>query len=62
MSAQAAALPALDETARRPRVTARAAHEASLLRLTSALLCEQNDEWRASKMDLDMNPAHPPLA
>ena len=47
-------------TARRPRVAARAPHEASLLRLASALLCEQNDELRASKRDLDMNPAHTP--
>ena len=37
-------------------------NEASLLRLISALLCEQSDEWLTSKIYLNMNAARPPHA
>ena len=50
------------ERKRRTRVAAPFPNEASLLRLVSALLCEQNDEWLTSKIYLNMNPVHPPLA
>jgi len=33
---------------------------ASLLRLTSALLCEINEEWLTGKSYLNMNPADLP--
>jgi hypothetical protein len=35
-------------------------NEASLLRLTSALLCEINEEWLTGKTYLNMNPADLP--
>lgn len=35
-------------------------NEASLLRLTSALLCEINEEWLTGKSYLNMNPADLP--
>jgi putative transposase len=47
---------------RRTAVAALFHNEASLLRLISALLCEQSDEWLTSKIYLNMNPAHPPHA
>lgn len=48
------------ELKRRTRVAAIFPNEASLLRLTTALLCEQSDEWSAGKIYLNMNPAEPP--
>ncbi len=50
------------ELKRRTRVAALFPNEASLLRLISAFLCEQSDEWLTSKIYLNMNPAHPPHA
>ena len=50
------------ELKRRTRVASLFPNEASLLRLVSALLCEQSDEWLTSKIYLNMNPVHPPLA
>mgnify|MGYP000002170352 FL=1 len=47
---------------RRTRVAALFPNEASLLRLISALLCGQSDEWLTSKIHLKMNPGHPPGA
>lgn len=34
--------------------------ETSLLRLVTALLCEQSDEWASSKVYLSMNSSVPP--
>jgi putative transposase len=48
------------ELKRRTRVAALFPNEASLLRLTTALLCEQSDEWSTGKIYLNMNPAEPP--
>ena len=48
------------ELKRRTRVAALFPNEASLLRLISALLCEQSDEWITSKIYLNMNPVTPP--
>ena len=48
------------ELKRRTRVAAIFPNEASLLRLVSALLCEQSDEWSAGKIYLNMNSAKPP--
>ena len=48
------------ELKRRTRVAALFPNEASLLRLVSALLCEQSDEWLTGKIYLNMNPAEPP--
>ena len=50
------------ELKRRTRVAALFPNKASLLRLISALLCEQSDEWLTSKIHLNMNPARPPHA
>ncbi len=50
------------ELKRRTRVAALFLNEASLLRLISALLCEQSDEWLTSKIYLNMNAARPPHA
>jgi transposase-like protein len=49
------------ELKRRTRVAALFPNEASLLRLVSALLCEQSDEWSTGKTYLNMNPAEPSL-
>jgi len=48
------------ELKRRTRVAAIFPNEASLLRLVSALLCEQSDEWSTGKIYLNMNPTEPP--
>lgn len=48
------------ELKRRTRVAALFPNEASLLRLTTALLCEQSDEWSTGKIYLNMTPAEPP--
>ena len=48
------------ELKRRTRVCALFPNEASLLRLVSALLCEQSAEWSTGKIYLNMNPALPP--
>jgi transposase-like protein len=42
------------ELQRRTRVAALFSNEASLLRLVSALLCEQSDEWSTGKIYLNM--------
>ena len=47
------------ELKRRTRVAALFPNEASLLRLVSALLCEQSDEWSTGKIYLNMNSAEP---
>jgi len=47
------------ELKRRTRVAALFPNEASLLRLISALLCEQSDEWSTGKIYLNMNPSEP---
>lgn len=47
------------ELKRRTRVASLFPNEASLLRLTSALLCEINEEWLTGKTYLNMNPADP---
>jgi putative transposase len=47
------------ELKRRTRVAAIFPNEASLLRLISALLCEQSDEWSTSKIYLNMNGTQP---
>lgn len=48
------------ELKRRTRVASLFPNEASLLRLTSALLCEINEEWLTGKTYLNMNPADLP--
>jgi putative transposase len=48
------------ELKRRTRVAALFPNEASLLRLVSALLCEQSDEWSTGKIYLNMNSTEPP--
>jgi putative transposase len=48
------------ELKRRTRVASLFPNEASLLRLVSALLCEQSDEWSTSKVYLNMNSTQPP--
>lgn len=48
------------ELKRRTRVAAIFPNEDSLLRLVTALLCEQSDEWATSKIYLSMNPQAPP--
>jgi len=48
------------ELKRRTRVASLFPNEASLLRLTSALLCEISDEWLTGKIYLNMNPADLP--
>jgi putative transposase len=48
------------ELKRRTRVAALFPNEASLLRLVSALLCEQSNEWSTNKIYLNMNLTHPP--
>lgn len=48
------------ELKRRTRVAAIFPNEASLLRLVSALLCEQSDEWSTGKIYLNMNSTEPP--
>ena len=48
------------ELKRRTRVVSLFPNEASLLRLTSALLCEISDEWLTGKIYLNMNPADLP--
>jgi transposase-like protein len=48
------------ELKRRTRVAALFPNEASLLRLVSALLCEQCDEWSTGKIYLNMNSTQPP--
>ena len=50
------------ERKRCTRVASLFPNEASLLRLISALLCEQSDEWLTSKIYLNMGPPHPPQA
>jgi len=45
---------------RRTRLASLFSNEASLLRLTSALLCEINEEWLTVKSYLNMNPADLP--
>ena len=50
------------ELKRRTRVAALFPNESSLLRLVSALLCEQSDEWLTGKIYLNMKPAYPPQA
>jgi transposase-like protein len=45
------------ELKRRTRVASLFPNEASLLRLTSTLLCEINEEWLSGKSYLNMNPA-----
>jgi putative transposase len=47
------------ELKRRTRVASLFPNEASLLRLVSALLCEQSDEWSTSKIYLNMNSTQP---
>lgn len=48
------------EIKRRTRVAAIFPNEDSLLRLVTALLCEQSDEWASSKIYLSMDsPSHP---
>lgn len=47
------------ELKRRTRVAALFPNEDSLLRLISALLCEQSDEWSTGKIYLNMNSAEP---
>jgi len=47
------------ELKRRTRVAALFPNEASLLRLVSALLCEQSDEWSTGKIYLNMNSTEP---
>jgi putative transposase len=48
------------ELKRRTRVAAIFPNEASLMRLTTALLCEQSDEWSTGKIYLNMNSTEPP--
>jgi putative transposase len=48
------------ELKRRTRVAAIFPNEASLLRLVSALLCEQSDEWSTGKVYLNINSTKPP--
>jgi putative transposase len=48
------------ELKRRTRVASLFPNETSLLRLTSALLCEISDEWLAGKIYLNMNPIDQP--
>lgn len=48
------------ELKRRTRVASLFPNETSLLRLTSALLCEISDEWLAGKIYLNMNPSDQP--
>lgn len=48
------------ELKRRTRVASLFPNEASLLRLTSALLCKISDEWTSTKIYLNMNPTDPP--
>jgi len=48
------------ELKRRTRVASLFPNEASLLRLTSALLCEINEEWLTGKIYLNMIPADLP--
>lgn len=48
------------ELKRRTRVASLFPNEASLLRLTSALLCEISEEWITGKIYLNMNPADLP--
>lgn len=50
------------ELKRRSRVASIFPNEASLLRLMSALLCEQNDEWLTGKVYLNMTPDTPDQA
>ena len=50
------------ELKRRTRVASIFPNEASLLRLTSAVLAEISDDWLSSKIYLDMNPSNPPTA
>jgi transposase-like protein len=48
------------ELKRRTRVARVFPNEASLLRLTTALLCETNDDWETGKIYLNMeNPTQP---
>jgi len=47
------------ELKRRTRVAAIFPNEAALLRLVSALLCEQSDEWASSKIYLSMDSPEP---
>jgi transposase-like protein len=47
------------ELKRRTRVAALFPNEDSLLRLVSALLCEQSDEWSTGKIYLNMNSTEP---
>jgi transposase-like protein len=48
------------ELKRRTRVASLFPNEASLLRLVSALLCEQSDEWSTGKIYLNMNSTESP--
>ena len=48
------------ELKRRTRVAALFPNEASLPRLTTALLCEQSDDWSTGNIYLKMNPSEPP--
>ena len=48
------------ELKRRTRVASLFPNEASLLRLTSALLCEISDEWLTGKIYLNMKPTDTP--
>ena len=50
------------ELKRRTRVASIFPNEASLLRLTCAVLAEISDDWLSSKIYLDMNPSNPPSA
>jgi len=50
------------ELKRRTRVASIFPNEASLLRLTCAVLAEISDDWLSSKIYLDMNPSIPPSA
>jgi len=50
------------ELKRCTRVAAIFPNEASLLRLTCAVLAEISDAWLAAKISLDMNSSNPPTA
>jgi len=50
------------ELKRRTRVASIFPNEASLLRLTCAVLAEISDDWLSSKIYLDMHPSIPPSA
>jgi transposase-like protein len=45
------------ELKRRTRVASIFPNEAAVLRLTTALLCEQNNEWLSGKIYLNMSPS-----